>query len=186
MAKSKVELVQFAEFLDVDRDGHLDLITGGQCGRKSYIFWNDGNGKYDNENKTTIPLDYVKWGKRKCRDFYHTITQIFMLDDEETNKVYFGTTSSKHYKGNRISLFELNGRKLGKNLEPYPDIEDVGFAYKVDYDGQMDGTRLGIFDFFYKKTVYEFDSSTRKFQKINVRNKNHKFKFPKAEIMSGR
>ena len=186
LAKSKVELVQFAEFLDVDRDGHLDLITGGQCGRKSYIFWNDGNGKYDNENKTTIPLDYVKWGKRKCGDFYDTITQIFMLDDEETNKVYFGTTSSKHYKGNRISLFELNGRKLGENLEPYPDIEDVGFAYKIDYDGRQTGSRLGIFDFFYKKTVYEFDSSTKKFRKIGVRNKNNKFIFPKADIMSGR
>ena len=142
--------------------------------------------KYNNENKTTIPLEYVKWGKRKCGAFFNTITQIFLLDDEETNKVYFGTTSSKHYKGNRISLFELNGRKLGKNLEPYPDIEDEGFAYKIDYDGRQTGSRLGIFDFFYKKTVYEFDSSTRKFRKIGVRNKNHKFTFPKADIVSGR
>ena len=186
LAKSKGKEVQFAEFLDVDRDGYLDLITGAQCGRKSFIFWNDSNGKYDNENKTIIPLEYVKWGKRKCGAFFNTITQIFLLDDEETNKVYFGTTSSKHYNGNRISLFELNGRKLGKNLEPYPDIEDVGFAYKIDYDGRKTGSKLGIFDFFFKKTVYEYDSSTKKFRKIDVRNRNHKFTFPKEEIMSGR
>ena len=66
LAKSKNEQVQFAEFLDVDSDGALDLITGGHCGKKSYIFWNDGKGSYDNSNKTTIPLDYKKWGKRKC------------------------------------------------------------------------------------------------------------------------
>ena len=186
LAKSKREQVQFAEFLDFDRDGYLDLITGAQCGRKSYIFWNDGNGKYDNDNKTTIPLEYVKWGKRKCGDFFNTITQIFLLNDEKTDKVYFGTTSSKHYNGNRISLFELNGRNLSKNLEPHPDIEDVGFAYKIDYDGRKTGTRLGIFDFFFKKTVYEFNSSTRKFRKIAVSKRNHKFTFPKADIMSGR
>ena len=75
--------MQFAEFLDVDSDGALDLITGGHCGKKSYIFWNDGKGSYDNSNKTTIPLDYKKWGKRKCGDFYNTITQIFLLEDEK-------------------------------------------------------------------------------------------------------
>ena len=53
-------MVQFAEFLDVDGDGYLDLITCGQSGKKSYIFWNNGKGKYFNENKTTITLDYVK------------------------------------------------------------------------------------------------------------------------------
>ena len=186
LAKSKNEMVQFAEFLDVDGDGYLDLITGGQCGKKSYIFWNNGKGKYFNENKTTIPLDYVKWGKRNCDDFYNTITQVFMLNEEETNKVYFGTTSSKHYKGNRISLFELNGRTLGKNLEPLPDEEDVGFAYKMDYDGQLTGSRLGIFDFFYKKKIYKFDASTKKFRKVRVDYRNHKFKFPKAEIIAGK
>ena len=131
-------------------------------------------------------MEYVKWGKPKCGDFFNTITQIFLLDDEETNKVYFGPTSSKHYNGNRISLFELNGRKLGKNLEPYPDLEDVGFAYKIDYDGRKTGSKLGIFDFLFKKTIYEFNSSTRKLGKIDVSKRNHKFTFPKADIMSGR
>jgi len=184
LAKSKSSEVQFSEFLDVDGDGYLDLIIGGQCGKQSYIFWNDGKGKYNNENKAIIPLDYVKWGNPKCGDFYNTITQVFMLNDEETNKVYFGTTSSKHYKGNRISLFELNGRNLGKNLEPFPDAEDAGFAYKMDYDGQLSGSRLGIFDFFFKKTIYKYDSSKRKFLKVGLDNRNHEFKFPRDKIMA--
>ena len=46
---------------------------------------------------------------------------VFILNDKKPNKVCFGTAASQNSRGNRIRLFELDGRVLIEDLGPLPD-----------------------------------------------------------------
>ena len=166
----------FVEFLDVDGDGFVDLVSGQSCGKFSKIFWNDGRGVFKNKNSTIIPLEYSKkagsfsTGCEK-KGFYNTIDQVYLVNEPKTNKRYFGVIASERWKGRKLSLFEINGRSFSPSLtsKENPNIEASNkykqFAYKLNYRENRDGHQLDIYDFQFKKVSLKFNIYTETYTK---------------------
>jgi len=166
----------FVEFLDLDGDGFVDLVSGQSCGKFSKIFWNDGRGVFKNKNSTIIPLEYSKkagsfsTGCEK-KGFYNTIDQVYLVNEPKTNKRYFGVIASERWKGRKLSLFEINGRSFSPSLtsKENPNIEASNkyrqFAYKLNYRENRDGHQLDIYDFQFKKVSLKFNIHTETYTK---------------------
>jgi hypothetical protein len=183
----------FVEFLDIDGDGFVDLVSGQSCGKLSKIFWNDGRGVFTNKNSTIIPLDYSKkagsffTGCEK-KGFYNTIDQVYLVSETETNKRYFGVIASERWKGRNLSLFKINGRSFSPSLtsKESPNIEASNkyrqFAYKLNYRESQDGHQLDIYDFQFKKVSLKFNIYNETYTKTSS-SQNTSTLFNYKEIM---
>ena len=183
----------FVEFLDIDSDGFIDLVSGQPCGKFSKIFWNDGRGYFTNKNSTIIPLKYQKHAstlsgacQKKGTGPYNTIDQVFLVKESKTNKRYFGTVSSRSYRGRSLSLFRIEGRSLSPSLtskeDPFIDVpKKYGdqFAYKMAYNESSTGHRIDIFDFSFNRISLKFDPISERYQKVDpqLSGKNVRMKF---------
>ena len=183
----------FFEFLDIDGDGFVDLVSGQSCGKFSKIFWNDGRGVFKNKNSTIIPLEYSKKAgsfSSGCekKGFYNTIDQVYLVNEPKTNKRYFGVIASERWKGRNLSLFEINGRSLSPSLtsKENPNIEASNkyrqFAYKLNYRESQDGHQLDIYDFQFKKVSLKFNIYTETYRRTTS-SQNTKALFNYKEIM---
>ena len=183
----------FVEFLDIDGDGFVDLVSGQSCGKFSKIFWNDGRGVFKNKNSTIIPLEYSKKAgsfSSGCekKGFYNTIDQVYLVNEPKTNKRYFGVIASERWKGRNLSLFEINGRSLSPSLtsKENPNIEASNkyrqFAYKLNYRESQDGHQLDIYDFQFKKVSLKFNIYTETYRRTTS-SQNTKALFNYKEIM---
>ena len=183
----------FVEFLDIDSDGFIDLVSGQPCGKFSKIFWNDGRGYFKNKNATIIPLEYQKQAsilsgacQKKGTGPYNTIDQVFLVKESKTNKRYFGTISSRSYRGRSLSLFRIAGRSLSPSLtskeDPFIDVSKKDgdqFAYKMTYTESTTGHRIDIFDFSFNRISLKFDPISERYQKVDSlqSRKNVRMKF---------
>lgn len=151
------------EFIDIDKDGFLDLLLGGhefESDNTTEIFWGSTNLKFTNSNKSQLPEV----------DFYGVITDLDVtdLDSDGINEIIVTRTGGKlinnetkyFYSGWYIQVVKLNNRIgldvtdkfIDKNIltysTPNPWITWMRFG---DYDknGKIDffSTRCGGADF---------------------------------------
>jgi len=170
----------FVEFLDIDGDGSVDLVSGQSCGKFSKIFWNDGRGVFKNKNSTIIPLEYSKkagsfsTGCEK-KGFYNTIDQVYLVKEPKTNKRYFGVIASERWNGQNLSLFEVSGRALSSSITS-KDNTDIAaskkhrpFAYKMNYHESIDGHNLDIYDFQFNRISLKFNPLSETYSRKKAR-----------------
>lgn len=189
----KPHLPILVELIDVDGDGHLDLISGTACAKPSKIFWNDGTGFFTDKGAIEIPLDYNSRSRvrgddcpRKSQYPFATLDQVFLVNEGTTGKRYFGAVASKRWSGAKLFLFSVNGRTLSESvLKNQSDLKLIKYedqyAYKLTYKEALDGHELDIYDFQFRRTTLRFDPKKETYQYIpspkNTRNLKLKFDY---------
>ena len=194
---AKAHLPIFVELIDVDGDGHLDLISGTGCAKPSKIFWNDGKGDFTDNGAIEIPLDYNSRSRirgddcpRRAQHPFATLDHVFLVNEDTTGKRYFGALASKRWEDAKLFLFSVNGRSLSESvIKNQADQELIKnkdqFAYKLTYKETRNGHELDIYDFQFRRTTLRFDPKKETYRYIpSPKNtKNLKMEFDYESIV---
>jgi hypothetical protein len=182
------------DLLDVDLDGQLDLISGQVCGNYSKIYWNDGKGYFREKNSTVIPLYYPEKSQRanngllqkpNCKNNRTTLIKVYLAIEERTGKRYLGaiTNGSEYsrksgrneidtWSGRHLTLHEIEGRSLSKDIQPVKNMDIIKskykehYAYKIDYKNYRNGHVVQIFDYQFNKVTLKFDPVKESYSRI--------------------
>ena len=182
------------DLLDIDLDGHLDLISGQSCGNYSKVYWNDGKGYFREKNSTVIPLYYPEKSQRanngllqhpNCKNKRTTLIKVYLATEERTGKRYLGaiTNGSEYgrksgrntidtWSGRHLTLHEIEGRSLSKDIQPVKNMDIIKskykehFAYKIDYKNYRNGHVVQIFDYQFYKVTLKFDPVNESYSRI--------------------
>jgi len=161
----------YIALLDVDDDGSLDLISGMFCGRTSKVFWNDGLGRFSDENFTLIPLAYPEPSADCNREAVTNVDQAFLVNEAATGKRYLGVWAHAHRSrsdqsvpSRHLTLHRIDGRILSENVATVP-VDDVqapsgNFVYSMDIQESATGQIMNIFDIPFNRTRLIFDPQT--------------------------
>jgi hypothetical protein len=129
------------ELADLDGDGDLDALIGGQeyeySSNKSAftgILWNDGKGKFNKHNNTRLPM-HKKWGGLP------EVSASDLDNDGDLDIVY--SRIRKHYKGAAMQIIENLGNKKFKDHGIFVLDEEGGYIRSIffrdlDQDGDTD------------------------------------------------
>ncbi len=127
------------ELVDVDRDGFIDMLAGGDeryvyegveyIGLLSTVFWGDGSGGFSDESRTILP-EVRDWGAPL--DFL-----VADLDGDGVKEIVVlrtNNTEAAFYKGYRIQFLE---RSSARRYAEYDTIQDENAAW-LDWLRLMD------------------------------------------------
>ena len=158
----------YIALLDVDKDGHVDIVSGMSCGIASKVFWNDGHGAFSDDRFTAIPLEYPQ--SPSCPDTVYptTVAQAFIVSEELTNANYLGIWAGVSWKGRYLTLHEVDGRLLSQNIANTPN-EDIqaeygDFAYAINIEEKPNGHTIDLYDFSFKRTKLVFDPESLRYE----------------------
>ena len=165
-ALEHVGFVLATEWVDVDRDGYIDLLIGGHEHEDSdtRILWGDGTGAYDDANATVIPK---VTGNGVVRD----IDAGDIDGDGDRDLVVMrtgdGTGALEFYQGYHLQLLEQREARRFADVttEGLPDHRDREAAsinwlrvYDTDGDGDLD---ILVDDYWLRDLLWENDGSGR-------------------------
>jgi hypothetical protein len=175
----------YLALLDVDDDGSIDLISGMFCGRKSKVFWNDGLGRFSDENFTLIPLAYPEPSAGCNNEAITNVDQAFLVNEATTGKRYLGIWTSAHRSNKSVpsrylTLHSMNGRMVSDNVATVP-VEDIqspsrNFVYSMDIQESATGHVMNIFDIPFSRTRLIFDPQTETYR-ADVKNHAQNFRW---------
>lgn len=103
-------LVFSTEFVDVDADGFIDLMVGGdEVYQPTVVFWGDGTGRYDEGRASVVP-GMPGWTNV-------TILAAEDLDGDGVNEVVVGRAKGAYgdpdfYMGYRVQVATMSGRSF--------------------------------------------------------------------------
>jgi hypothetical protein len=99
-----------SELFDLDGDGHIDLLVGGdETYLSTYIYWGNGTGTFSDQRRTTIP-SVAGWQNP-------LIFTAGDIDNDGTTELIVGRTKgtggdADFYHGYALQVLKLNGRVL--------------------------------------------------------------------------
>jgi hypothetical protein len=96
-----------SELIDLDGDGHVDLLVGGheQDGAITRIFWGDSSGSFTNARRTDVPADETY---RIVLDFVAADTD----GDGHKELILNRTKSDPFYQGYYFQIVTVSNRQL--------------------------------------------------------------------------
>lgn len=134
------------ELIDIDKDGYLDLIMGGNdfiLNNTTRIYWGSPTFKYNSSNMTNIP-SVLNWGV--ITDF-----DVYDLDNDGTNEIVVTRSGGRvndfsyFYSGWYVQVLKLNNRVTTDATNTYIE-GNVYTQTKIDNQEWIPWMRFGDFD----------------------------------------
>jgi hypothetical protein len=134
------------ELIDIDKDGYLDLIMGGNefiLNNTTRIYWGNSSFKYTSSNMTNIPT-VLNWGV--ITDF-----DVYDLDNDGINEIVVTRSGGRindfiyYYSGWYIQISKLNNRVTTDATATFIE-NNIYNQTKIDNQEWIPWMRFGDFD----------------------------------------